>query len=331
MDSFYLFDWVSFTTKYRTVNEIQKLLGLGYISWEQANGAHGYKDRAYFEKISIHYNGNYDTVWCEMTGQGCRAFETYGTGDYNALFKELTKEEDIYNVTRLDIAFDDHEGLLDIDRIFIDTMDENNYVSKSRECEYIGGTRGKSIYHGRKGSNTMIRIYDKAKEQHKEGHWIRTELQLRKENAHSFMIRYLEDSESINNTFLGSVHNFLRYVDPGTDTNRWRWPMKPYWKKFIDGAEKVKLYKKPGVEYNLGNLETFVIRQAGKAVKAYVEIYGQDFYHRIIDEKYPRLGEKYDRLIKKNKEFEDSFISVEDYNEYIYQTIERNYIHNEEG
>ena len=28
--------------------------------------------------------------------------------------------------------------------------------------------------------------------------------------------------------------------------------MKPYWARFLDGAENVKLFDKPGIEYNMG-------------------------------------------------------------------------------
>ena len=330
MENFYLFDWLSFTTKYKTVNEIQNLLGMGHIKWEKVDGAHGYKDRAYFEKISIHYNGNYDTVWCEMSGQGCRAFETYGTGDYASLFRELTYQEGMYSVTRLDIAFDDHEGLLDINKLLMDTMKED-FVSLSGEHMYTGGTRGISIQHGRKSSNTLIRIYDKAREQNKDGHWIRTEIQLRKENAYSFILRYMEDSSSISRTFLGTVNNYLRYITPGTDSNKWRHPMKPYWKKFINGAGKVKLYKKPGIEYNLGSLETFVIKQAGKAVRAYVEIFGDEHYKTVINEKYPELGEKYDKLVDKYTKYKDiKPQTAAEIKETDYGRQERNAIQNEE-
>jgi len=299
MENFYLFDWVSFTTKKHNPNEIQKLLGMDYISWEKINGAQGYKDREYFDKISIHYNGNYDSVWCEMSGQGCRAFETYGNGDYNALFKALTKNEDEFNVTRLDIAFDDHTGLLNITNLLADTISEN-FVSRSGEYMYTGGSRGISIQHGRKSSNTLIRIYDKAAEQRKQEHWIRTEIQLRKENAYNFILRYLEDNNSISDTFLGVVNNYLRYIEPSSDSNRWRHPMTPYWENFINGASKIKLYKKPGVEYNMGNLENFVIKQAGQATMTYLKIMGEQAYKQNIVERYPELNDKYKRLVEKH-------------------------------
>ena len=72
-----LYDWLSFTTKTHTPEEIIEALGLTHVPFQEIKGAHGYRDRKYFSSISIHYNGRDDMgVWCEMSGQGCRTFET---------------------------------------------------------------------------------------------------------------------------------------------------------------------------------------------------------------------------------------------------------------
>lgn len=78
-----IYDWVSVTSKIHNPQGLIALLGLDHegIVWEQVKGAHGYRDRLYWEKISIHYNGREDMgIWLEMSGQGCRAFESFGTG-----------------------------------------------------------------------------------------------------------------------------------------------------------------------------------------------------------------------------------------------------------
>ena len=71
-----LHDWLSFTSKDHTPDELIAALGLSHCPWTDTKGARGYLDRKFFGSISIHYNGREDMgVWCEMSGQGCRNFE----------------------------------------------------------------------------------------------------------------------------------------------------------------------------------------------------------------------------------------------------------------
>ncbi len=79
-----LYDWLSFTSKEHSPDELIKALGLSHCPWQELTGMRGYRDRKYFGNISIHYNGREDMgVWCEMSGQGCRNFESLSqlTGD----------------------------------------------------------------------------------------------------------------------------------------------------------------------------------------------------------------------------------------------------------
>ena len=83
MQDIVLYDWLSFTTKRSDPYYIVDLLGMKEIPWQLTKGARGYQDRLYFNAISIHFNGRDDMgVWCEMSGQGCRAFETLSGGKF---------------------------------------------------------------------------------------------------------------------------------------------------------------------------------------------------------------------------------------------------------
>jgi len=138
---------------------------------------------------------------------------------------------------------------------------------------------------------------------HTDGrHWTRCEIQLRRENAKAFIERYLSNNESISRTFQGVVFNYLRYIKPSkTDQNKRRAKTAKYWQKFIDEAEKIKLYKKPGVEYNLSNLEYFAVDMAGSAVKTYIEIFG---IHQYLNEIYGKeyQNPKYAKLESQYKD-----------------------------
>lgn len=303
---------MSITSKIHSPENFIEMLGLQNCSFElMEKGAHGYRNRLYYDHISIHYNGRDDMgVWLEMSGQGCRVFETLGHGSFEALFSEVFSEPEAMNLTRLDLAFDDHTGILDFHQLVRDTMDldeqygTKQYVSKFRKHEVVWSHEdyhmpAMTVDHGRKGSEVMIRIYDKAMERGFEDgrHWIRTELQLRDSRALEFA-REMQHSE-IGSLFRGVLYNYLRYVDPSDwDSNRWRWPMKKYWADLLDGASRIKLYKKPGMEYNMVNLEDFVIGQAGNAAAAYIEIMGQAAYMEALRKRGKQMPMKYRQLIQ---------------------------------
>ncbi len=78
-----LYDWLSFTSKNHTPEQLIAALGLSHCPWTDTKGARGYQDRLYFGAISIHYNGREDMgVWCEMSGQGCRNVAPSITSEY---------------------------------------------------------------------------------------------------------------------------------------------------------------------------------------------------------------------------------------------------------
>ena len=204
-----IYDALSFTSKIHSTKEIIEALGLENASWQVVKGSHGYRDRLYFDYISIHYNGTDEMgIWCELTGQGCRTFETLGNGNYDAIFAEILSEPEGMNITRLDVAFDDHDGILDLALIAIDTK-EQNYISRFKDWQIIEGNKDFSINHGSMKSEIFIRIYDKALERgYTDGrHWVRVELQMRRDRAR----KYIEIGKDSGATFSSVLNTYLRY------------------------------------------------------------------------------------------------------------------------
>ncbi len=298
-----LYDWLSFTTKRSDPYYIVDLLGMEDVPWQMTMGARGYKNRLYFNCISIHFDGREDMgVWCELSGQGCRAFETLSQleGDkWQALFQAITAGH--MNITRLDVAYDDHSGTLDMDEMIQDTR-QKEYVSKSDYWEIMESSKGQTIQFGSPQSDILIRIYDKARERNCPAgeHWIRCELQLRRERAIAFTRLGL----SIGESYCGVVINYLRFVDPmDGDRNKWRWPIKPYWGEFLSHANAIRLYEAPGLEYNLDRCEQYVIRQAGNAIDAYIQIRGVSGFLEDLKHRTTMRNPKYDRLVQEYKTF----------------------------
>lgn len=305
-----LFDWLTFTSHCDSPDTITELLGLQDVSWQKMDkGRNGYRQRYFFENISILFDGAENMGVCvDMSGTGCRAFETYSRISWEVLMDVLYHNSGDYNVTRLDMAFDDHTGILDIDELRDDT-DSHMYVSRSRQWKVEYGSQGTTIYHGSPRSNMYIRIYDKAAERDlQDVHWIRVEMQMRDDIAFGFIAGLTKTP--VGEQFRGVLHNYLRYVvDPGTDENMSRWPMADYWAELIDGIQRISVWSAPGTEYNAFHLSNYVINQAGNALRCYLHIFGYDDLIRELGNsavkmspKYVRLMEDYDHLKKQMEE-----------------------------
>ena len=292
-----LFDWLTFTSHSDSPESIMQLLGLNSVpSQKMEKGRNGYRCRYFFENISILYDGAENMGVCvDMSGTGCRAFETYSKISWDELMQILYYSSGDYNVSRLDMAFDDHTGILDINQLRDDT-DDHLYVSRSRTWKVEYGSSGTTIYHGSPKSDMYIRIYDKAAERDLEDcHWIRVELQMRDEIATGFIDGLM--IHPVGDQFRGVLHNYLRYVqDPGCDLNMSRWPMTDYWSALIDGIQQIRCWSAPGVEYNEFKLSNFVINQAGNALDCYLYIFGMDDLVRELGNRAIKPSPKYEHL-----------------------------------
>lgn len=304
MENVFLIDWLTFTIRASTVDQVKSFIGMAHdsIKWEILGGCNGYPESVNYNGIRIMYGASEDMGVCvNMSGQGCRSYESFGGNDWSYLFDMLCRFTDsgTVNVTRLDLAFDDHNDLLDIQRIKADT-DAGNWTAKFRwwTCQY--GSEGTSLYYGSPQSNIRCRIYDKAAERGLDDHhWVRVELQLRKGNALT-AVQHINSGMSIGTVFSGVLRNYLQFREPyDYDSNKSRWPLADYWSEFLDGAVPVTLWVNPGCEYNLEKLQRFVIDQAGNAISCYVLIHGYEGLRYFLDtyKKKSTLPAKYKLLL----------------------------------
>lgn len=307
MENVFLVDWLTFTVKGAAVDQMKALLGLsdvllsGSSKWEELGGCNGYPKSEMFNGIRIMYGGADEMGTCiNMSGQGCRTYESFGRGDWLSLFGFLCEmaESGSCNVTRLDLAFDDHTGVFDIDQIEYD-LSSHFWTAKFRwwVCEY--GSQGTSLYMGSPKSDIRCRIYDKAAERGLTGeHWIRVELQLRRGNALS-AVRHINSGLSLSSVFSGVLRNYIQFREPCEDSNKARWPLADYWAAFLDDVVPLTLWVNPGCEYNLENLQRYVIDQAGNAISCYVLIHGYEGLKYFLDnyKKAASLPPKYKFLL----------------------------------
>ena len=183
------------------------------------------------------------------------------------------------NVTRLDLAYDDHMGVIDIHR-FVYDIREQNYRSKSKKHEIVEsmdqntGILGISVYIGRKESDVMIRVYDKAAERgYTDRHWIRIELQLRHDRAAAALDQLLQ-RESIGVLSAGVLRNYLTVCVPTSDSNKSRWPIAYYWERVLGQIETIRLWATPGEPYNFYKTEDHLIKQYCQFLLAFTEMHG---------------------------------------------------------
>lgn len=299
----FLIDWLTVTFKSDTVTSVIAMLGLDHdLFVEKQSFTNGYPLDTFFSNIHIwsgaddpqYYKGSYNKqgkwitpemkarndmgVCLNLSGQGCRAFEEHSKVGWFELIKRIFQHDG--HITRLDLAYDDHMGVIDIHRFAVDIRDRN-YRSKAKTAQIIWSDdqerdiQGISVYIGKRSSDVLIRVYDKAAERGYDAskHWIRVELQLRDERAREAM-KALFRKESIGVVAAGILRNYLTVCVPSGDTNKSRWPVAYYWERVLGQMETIRLWAAPGEPYNFFKSEDQVVKQYCQFLLTFKEIHG---------------------------------------------------------
>lgn len=325
MENLILYDWFAMTCKSDSVDSILEMLEFKdpeSIKWREDYGFYGYRSRLHFDGMSIYFNhcrSEQDYPMIEFSGQGCRDFETYSNCSWERLFACALDTEN-YNVTRLDVAYDDHTGILDINKILKLTYD-GCYVSRSQKGIHTSTfssdkvsrsvKHAHSIMYGSKSSEFYIRIYDKAAERGGlNEHWIRCESVFKHERAFNF-IGFIMSGESVGKTYCSVLNNYLRFVRPDqNDSNKNRWKTQKFWTDFLGEVEKISLTTKKDVEYNLHKIERYVFNQSGNSIETIINCIGVDeFMHNLMRRRSElnvhqrRIIDEYKRAMKEQRDY----------------------------
>ena len=293
-----LFDWLSFTARDIKPERMTELLDLDDVEWAIVDrNAHGFKRRYYFNGINIHFdNPQFEGVWVEFSGQGCRAFDEFSPMDWSVLFALIIDNE--FHLTRLDVAYDDREKVLNLDKIYRE-VENQNYVSNMISWDTHNSNKGKTVYIGSMKSDIMFRVYDKSRERGREdeGHWIRFEMQLRNDRALEFIKKLREND--IGSLFNGVLENYLRFVIPSkTDSNKRRWKSQKWWTKFTNKAKAISLWTPCDTNYNITKCENYVYKHAGNAISTLLQIKGSKQFYKDLQKNRPQVvSEKYHSLL----------------------------------
>lgn len=190
----------------------------GTEGFTEINSYYGLDTCYYYDGIKIHLGE--DLLILDCSGKGCRTLE--GEFDWNwerffrAMQHDLTFTDELHptpkaHISRLDVSCD----VLGSDKFTVskiwDFVRRGKYVCKSKRKVHGEGDE-EWIYFGSSQSDRRLRIYNKALEQGiPDEPWVRAELQLRNDNAISFVLNYFT-LQSIPETYYGVMHDYLRIL-----------------------------------------------------------------------------------------------------------------------
>lgn len=235
-----LIDYCCFTLRCADPMKAIELLGCkSSLFAELPYGGLGYRKSLSFGNIRVYCDGNDDMgVHIAMTGQGCRQYENLCGIDSAELWPFLLKLVLTQGgqVTRLDVAIDNVDGLLRLDSIrrsitdgqvrsrFKDAREINRYALRGPRARAHGSTgiggasdqsdsrNGETIYFGSVSSRLQLRFYDKGAETGVDGHWVRAEFQLRAERATN-AARLLVGGMSAGELAFGVMNQYLAFIE----------------------------------------------------------------------------------------------------------------------
>ena len=233
---------------------IETFLRLNPNDFYDVPAKYGYNGALSFGHITVLYDGTPKMGICvEMTGQGCREF-CYQHNSKNALIELFHQLKNSDAVTRLDIAYDDYDRILNFNILSKKAANRELRTKMTTYTEIIenGGTSGHTLYFGAKDSNFRIRIYSKATmsqtESQYHSQYIRVEEVLRHNIAHQFVKAYLiqaKEEMSLsekNELFLmmGAqlILKKLAFIER-TSKNISRCPVSEWWLQFLGTANRL--------------------------------------------------------------------------------------------
>lgn len=313
-----LIDYFTFTVRGEESPQavIKKWLSMDPALFEDPGyGLLGYNKILRFSDIVVCYEPREDEnfhnmgICVSMSGKGCRAFETMShfkceNSPFEKLFELISIDPDA-KMTRIDIACDDHSGMLDMDTI-IDKFRNNDINSRTQKRQivlnYDGSDYcGATCYLGSPSSEFRTRIYNKALEQHVDGHWIRVELVLRSQHADLFV------DNVVNYALVGElaaavINDKFSFIERD-DSNISRCSVCGWWRDFVGSLEKVHLVSRKAVQSPVEKIASWYEAQVGPSAAILIKTLGFDLLLDIAFRSESRLTSKQEAIIDDWRQF----------------------------
>ena len=240
-------DYVGFTVRHDQITRerLERLIGK-QRGWQPSNPAFNYMFGKKLGNIGMYWGGQANTLHIEITGQGCRWLEeTHNLKtwtDWATFLEEILVTGATF--TRIDFAFDDYQHLVNYQSCLEAAVSGSVVGLQTYHVNIRGRTRngyatGLGVTFGGILSNYRVRIYDKALQLKREGHWTRVEVQLRDEYASTLLKAFIKGGYEPIVCDLAARLSF-RDKNP-CDQKRSRWQVCSWWGEFLGGAIKHKI------------------------------------------------------------------------------------------
>lgn len=289
----YKVDWLQLTEKVKkTVNDqylglyrsrfYSFLQELGYKDFEECEPRYFYNSGVTIGRyLNIYYDDPVKEIYgyspqnfmFQFTGQGStdlalRLAKYYETDDFERVWFKFfeTIDEIDYKLTRIDVALDDFNAVLNFPQMerklkrreFRSSKRTYNLMNNS---DTSGQVKGSTIYLGerkRHQDGYLIRFYDKLAEYKQKGavvptqveniitgegthKWQRYEIEIHGKACNEFVGAVL-NGNSFGSVYKGLMRNAIEFLKASrTNKNRSYWQVCDWWEKFLGGAEKCKL------------------------------------------------------------------------------------------
>ncbi|MEC1053541.1 replication initiation factor domain-containing protein [Bacillus paralicheniformis] len=228
---------------------------------EKSSGFYGYVGTYELDYIKVMYSAPGDNrgVLIELSGQGCRQFESFLKCRKKTWFDFF--QDCLHNggsFTRLDLAIDDKKTYFSIPEL-LKKAQKGECISRFRKSDFNGSfsladgeTGGTTIYFGSKQSDAYLCFYEKNYEQAEKydipledlGDWNRYELRLKNDRSQS-AVKALMKTKDLTLIAMQIINNYVRFVDADENVTREHWKTSLFWSEFIGDVGKLHLFMKP--------------------------------------------------------------------------------------
>ncbi len=287
-------DWLSLSFPPNVQIETLEQLLQGLVlpgELQISGGGSGYKSslRNQDRSIELLLNGGHERMGPHLIlkGKACKRFQ-----DELPLLTSQSVAAGA-NAVRLDLSVDEPSGLLDLDEIQT-SLKDGCCVSKYRKEPRVeafyhpknGKVVGKIIRFGSRSSKVCVRFYDKSMQQKEDFHWLRVEIELKKEVAMQVVESWLA-GVSLDELFFSILSTYLSFKRRRDDSNRSRWPVAPWWQLFLDqgpqaGFRMRRDRPKDGLEWFVNNYD----KVAARAERHY----GPDIFQSMVESGRKKLS-----------------------------------------
>jgi phage replication initiation protein len=287
----YIIDWLAITIKpdVNVVNCQEPTLGFVYsfLDLESADfadigGGNRYAERYTCNNITVSVapEKRFDDMGIHIcfTSKGLRYYEQLQRDgefiscldfwrEFFTRLRRLNAQGYAINVSRIDIAKDDYDGVLNM-AVIERCARRGEFVSRFRTAHKVlsiegltDSDRGHTITFGSRQSNTFLRFYDKKQEQLSKcqddeykreleslEHWNRMEFEFKDTNAIK-VVNLICDSKSFGDSFAEIVNGYIRFIDLDKE-NKSTCKMQKWWGEFVGTLTKARLTVSQYISYS---------------------------------------------------------------------------------